>query len=108
MDGQKTLKDCLETLAQREQVAVKPSDTLWWLIGVYYGELTPQEALRLVERAGIAQKPAYIKEPHTVSFPEYGKQETVSEQIIALSPASRDVQRAEEFMVFEVRQSRRM
>ena len=48
MPREETLKDCLETIAQREQVMVKPSDTLWWLIGVQYGELTPQQALTLL------------------------------------------------------------
>ncbi len=106
MPREETLKECLETIAQREQVMVKPSDRLWWLIGVHYGELTPQQALFLLERAGIAEKPAYIKEPHTVSFPEDGKEEVVPAQIIALSPASRDVRRAEEFALFEVREKK--
>ncbi len=106
MPREETLKDCLQTIAQREQAVVKPSDMLWWLIGVHYGELTPHQVLTLLERAGIAQKPAYIKESHTVSFPEYGKEEVVPAQIIAQSPASRDVRRAEEFALFEVREKK--
>ncbi len=39
----------------------------------------------------------------TTSLPEYGKEEVVPEQVIALSPTSRDVRRAEEFAFFEVR-----
>jgi len=53
-----------------------------------------------------AEKPAYIKEPHTVSFPEYGKEEVVPAHIIALSPASRVVRRAEEFTLFEVHEKK--
>lgn len=74
---------------------------------MYYGELLPLQAIALLERAGIAHKPAYIQEAHTISFPEYGKEETVAEQIIALSPASREVPRAEQFALFTIHEGKR-
>lgn len=95
METIQTLRQCLEEV-KRRGVQLRVAEVLYWLVGVYSDPISAQQAIDLVNQAGLGEKPALIEERHTnkVAVQHQGFEaekalmQTLPARIIAIGPGS--------------------
>jgi len=55
-----SLKECLAQLSSHDTIWLRPTETLYWLIG-YHEHITAHQALSLVEQHGLGSRKAYLQ-----------------------------------------------